>query len=253
MNVIQRILLILCALGLAAPALSAEPEVDLRPRYFELGLYTKDQGRRPSCAVFAVLGALEFHYSLAEGKAALLSEEFLIGAARRINPDQEEFNGFSIGEVVAAIERYGVVRADAMPNNLGGPPGEWVMSPEVREEALGRRKVRIRRAAGSKGEKIEAILRELKNGYPVAISLAWPPEGVVARVHTLRDQPVQEGAGHAVTVVGYQPASNDPDERLFLFRNSYGIRWGIGGYGLVSEVFLRKHLWDVVTFRLPEG
>ena len=35
-------------------------EVDLRPRFRELELHAKDQGRRPSCAVFAVVGAIEF-------------------------------------------------------------------------------------------------------------------------------------------------------------------------------------------------
>lgn len=47
-----------CAFGQTAEI--APDGLDLRPRFRELGLYAKDQGRRPGCAVFAVVSAMEF-------------------------------------------------------------------------------------------------------------------------------------------------------------------------------------------------
>src|SRR5436189_724082 len=39
---------------------TVQPELDLRPKFFALELNVKNQGRRPSCAIFAVVCALEF-------------------------------------------------------------------------------------------------------------------------------------------------------------------------------------------------
>lgn len=227
-------------------------EVDLRHRYFELGLHTKNQGRRPSCVVFALLGVLDFHYSDQNNAEVTLSEEFLIWATRQINPRQEDFDGFLFIEVLAAIRRYGLARSELMPNTLGVPVSQIVANQAALEDALTRRDVLINLAFGSTEAKIEAIVRELNEGYPVAVALAWPPDGVVARVHTLRDQPVRAGVGHAVTIVGYHRPQGPTGETLFLFRNSYGVHWGMGGYGYVSDGYLKEHLRDVVTFRLRE-
>src|SRR5207248_1129799 len=43
-------------------------EVDLRHRFFDLGLAVKDQGPRPSCSVFAVVSALELQLAEETGQ-----------------------------------------------------------------------------------------------------------------------------------------------------------------------------------------
>ena len=51
--------------------------------------------------------------------------------------------------------------------------------------------------------------------------------------------------GHAVMVVGY----NDKTER-FIVRNSWGMRWGIGGYCFLPYEFVldeRRYAWDFWT------
>lgn len=228
-------------------------EVDLRPRFFELGLYTKNQGRRPSCSVFAILGVLEFHYSLRKEAPVFLSEEFLVWATSQINPRQTDADGFSFGEVLAAIRRHGLVARDSVPDTFEGPLQESVAIQAIQAVAFGQEDFAITRVVGSNKEKLAAIMRELNEGYPVAIALAWPPDGVMARVHTLRDQKPREGAGHAVTLVGYHEPEGPEGERLFLFRNSYGPHWGVAGHGYVSESYLEKHLRDVVGARLASG
>ncbi|MES1167175.1 MAG: hypothetical protein ABUL68_04160, partial [Pseudomonadota bacterium] len=44
------------------------PTVDLRPRFLELGLNVKNQGPRPSCAVFALVSVLEYQNAKLSGR-----------------------------------------------------------------------------------------------------------------------------------------------------------------------------------------
>jgi C1A family cysteine protease len=52
--------------------------------------------------------------------------------------------------------------------------------------------------------------------------------------------------GHAVLAVGYDHA-----RRLLIFRNSWGHRWGLGGYGYLPYAFLADAAlsWDFWTMR----
>lgn len=224
-------------------------EVDLRDRFFTLGLSAKNQGRRPSCSVFAILSVVEFHFSLHEQEAQFLSEEFLIWATRQVNPHRTDFDGFTFAEVIAAIHSYGIARSHEMPNTLGGNVADIVATEQVRAAAIERRDVWFQAARGSNEAKIEAMVRELNKGFPVAISLRWPPRGVMARVHTLRDQKPRPEGGHAVTIIGYHQPDPASGELLFLFRNSYGLQWGMGGCGYVSDRYLKEHLYDVISVR----
>src|SRR4051812_47574385 len=106
-------------------------EVDLRPKFFELHLAVKDQGYRPSCAVFAVVSALEFQNAELSGKAEKFSEEYLIWAVRQttqhlpgasdpteaVAEDKDE--GFTLSEVVSALRAYGIPLQSSMPNTFG--------------------------------------------------------------------------------------------------------------------------------------
>ncbi len=62
---------------------AVQAEVDLRPRFFELELGVKNQGYRPSCAVFAIVSALEFQNAELSGRVEKFSEEYLIWAVRK--------------------------------------------------------------------------------------------------------------------------------------------------------------------------
>jgi hypothetical protein len=103
-------------------------EIDLRPKFFELELNVKNQGRRPSCAVFAIVSALEFQNAQLTGHAQKFSEEYLIWATRktltRVVPDAQQETetaddadaGFTLGEVVSALRDYGIPLQSSMPN-----------------------------------------------------------------------------------------------------------------------------------------
>ena len=141
-----------------------QAEVDLRPRFFQLELGVKNQGHRPSCAVFAIVSALEFQNAELTGKVEKFSEEYLIWAVRKsvrrlpsaaaaapADPGGEEYQdeGFALAEVVAALRAYGIPLQASMPNTFGSriesiedPP------PAIVQEARSHQRVFVHQVPG---------------------------------------------------------------------------------------------------------
>ena len=242
--------------------------MDLRPRYRELELGTKNQGLRPSCAVFAVVSALEFQNAAAAGHAEKLSEEYLIWAVRRTlgipagekrrfsngtgaDEEDERDAGFSLDEVLSAVRAYGVPLQSELPNTFGlgmeniPEPGESVIA-----SARERREVSTYMVPGVNNEvKIANIMHALNEGVPVVVSLRWPHWRSL-RAPTLSEQAPMEGYSHAVTVVGYLCETGNPEDVRFIFKNSWGVRWGVGGYGFAERRYLRRHLLNAVVIEV---
>lgn len=173
-----------------ADAFGTPPEisgVDMRPRFKELEFFVKDQGRRPSCAVFAVVSALELQNAEIAGRAEKLSEEYLIwatlqmtGSRARIALDEEGVGviddaGFSLLEVLQALGRFGIPTQDALPNHLGPEAATVAMPQELIEEAKARRSVVAYAVPGrDSGEMARNIIHVLNNGVPVILAMKWP-------------------------------------------------------------------------------
>jgi hypothetical protein len=245
--------------------------VDLRPEFRKLELGTKNQGLRPSCAVFAVVSALEFQNATAVGHAEKLSEEYLIWATRRTlglnsgekrraasDPveDDESDAGFVLGEVLSAVRAYGVPLQSEMPNTYGLAM-EKIPDPDdaLIASARARREVSTYMVPGVNNEvKIANIMHALNEGVPVVVGLRWPHWRTLAHAPMLSGQPPREGYSHAVTLVGYLSESGEPSGLRFIFKNSWGVRWGAGGYGFAEIAYLRKNLLDAVVIEVrPTG
>lgn len=223
-------------------------DVDLRATLREEGLYTKSQGRRPSCTVFAVLSALEY-FSALNGQPTQYSEDYAIWATRRYLADQGrgasgEFEagdaGFRLGDVHMALDAYGAAPLDAMPNTFGTgmeriePPAEDLI-------ATARQNVRLSALLVNHADwpaNRELIIRALNLGFPVIIGVGWPHE------NTLRSAPLVSGqepvSMHAVTLFGYRSDEGGKNLR-FVFKNSWGPQWGSGGYGWITDDYLAKN------------
>lgn len=238
-----------------------QQSVDLRPEFNDLNLHAKDQGRRPSCAVFAVVSALELENARAAGKPEKLSEEYLIWATRETlgipnvnspnyDPNRDGDLGFTLIEVVQALRRYGVPEADAMPNTFGKgmakiePPDSALI-----QEARQRREVRATYVTGKSREaQIANIVQALNTGLPVVVGLGWPHEATLRAAPLLSQQIPQYG--HAVTLVGYRNDKGKPDDTRFQFKNSWGPAWGINGHGWVTYEYLKKNLRSAVILEV---
>ncbi len=245
---------------------TVQPEVDLRPKFFELELGVKNQGHRPSCAVFAIVSALEFQNALLTGKVEKFSEEYLIWAARKTvqrmpaagsaqdSPnDEEQDEGFALSEVVSALRAYGIPLQSSMPNTFGkrieaieDPP------PDVVQEARSHERVFIHQVPGRDGAtRLNNIVQALNAGLPVPVGINWPATRVVNGY--LSTQKGAPDRGHAITLVGYKSATGRIEDAYFIFKNSWGPTWGQGGYGTVTYNYLSDYLHDAIVLEVQAG
>lgn len=226
--------------------------VDLRPVYQKHGLYLRNQGRRPSCAVFAIVGALEYEIARRRGRVEPLSEEFLIWAARSLQPDIPLDDGFHFGEVLSALQNYGIPRQVTMRNTFGRSMDSIQPTPEAISEATLLRRVIPVWIRANDRLLVHRLVNQLNQGTPVVVGLKWPNWRTLEHTALLSEQTPMHEAGHAVTLVGYKSAHGSPESIVFIFRNSYGVRWGSGGHGYVTVDYLRKNLIQAFYLTLPD-
>lgn len=235
--------------------------VDLRERFSEHGLHPRNQGRRPSCSVFAVASA--FGFALAEnGQSGAISEEYLLWSTLqylRRNPaliqgqdfdgDEPGDIGFSLMSVVQAAQWYGAALQKEMPNILGGDYAKIeAPSEELIERSRSRRLLRAARLGGRDAEhQVESIIKVLNAGWPVTIGTRWPSAYTLRRSALVDAQTPLPDYSHAVTLVGYIAPKGDLQDCVFIFRNSWGVRWGMAGHGLISRNYLLEHLLDAIV------
>jgi hypothetical protein len=244
------------------------PEVDLRPKFFKLELGVKNQGARPSCAVFAIVSALELQNAELSGKVEKFSEEYLIWAVRKSvqrlpspiavagdNAGAKEFSdeGFSLAEVVSALRAYGIPLQSAMPNtfgsrieSIGEPP------PAIVQQARDHQRIFAHQLPGrDRTTLLNNIVLTLNSGFPVPVGMAWP-NGRILNGY-LSGQKASADQGHAVTLVGYKSSTGRIEDAYFIFKNSWGPQWGQGGYGTVTYGYLHHYLDDAVLLEVRHG
>src|SRR5690606_32788328 len=133
------------------------------------------------------------------------------------------------------------VRMDRIPD----PPADVV------EEAQTRRRVYIHLMAASRdrASQVEAMTHALNAGVPVVIGIRWPHYRTIRGGVLSEQRPIPDYA-RAITLVGYTCRSGRPEDLVFIFKNSYGARWGQGGYGRVTRRYLVENLLDAVLLEV---
>jgi hypothetical protein len=237
-----------------------QPEVDLRPRFRELELHAKNQGRRPSCAVFAVVSALEYIHAENTGQAEKFSEEYLIWATRKSiqrteQPPADELTGddadtgFALTEVVTALRSYGIPLERSMPNTMGRAlDAVPEPAPGVINEARARTRGAVHLVPGrDAATRLNNLVHALNAGLPVTIGTAWP-RFFNMRAALLNSQ--EPSYSHAVTLVGYRCPSGRIEDTVFIFKNSWGANWGANGYGFATYDYLARHLHTAILLEV---
>jgi hypothetical protein len=203
--------------------------VDLR---LEFGT-VRNQGPRPTCLAFAVSDA---HAALRTGWIPLSCEYAFYHAQRRVG--RPPSRGALLSSMLEAL------RKDGQPEEGGWPylpttpadPASWV-PPNAVGALFGR--------AGEKARaSINHVIQELNDRRPVIILLALSrsffnpaPQGVI---HPGPGETPEPERRHAVIAVGHGKIDA---HRAVLIRNSWGERWGDGGYGWLTEAFLGPRLF----------
>lgn len=250
--------------------------VDLRPKFFSLALNAKNQGPRPSCAIFAIVSALEFQNALLTGETERFSEEYLLWAtcktlnrAPRVRLDETESvgtaaegsenldnidEGFALSDAVTALRAYGIPLQKSLPYSFA-KAGSFTDPPrEVIAEAKNRRRVSVISLPGHDQSTVLAnLVHALHAGVPVAVGMRWPPSRALRGNNLLNAQKPSETGGHAVTIVGYENKTGAVADTIFVFKNSWGVKWGAGGFGFVSYRYLFSNLMETALLEVSIG
>ena len=241
-----------------------QTEVNLHTKFAEYGLGVRNQGRRPSCAIYAIVCALEFENARLTGQGQNFSEDYLIWATRKTvhriplesapESADDADAGFILTEVVTALRAYGIPLQTSMPNNIDRKI-EAIEDPpaEIIKEARAHERVFAHLLPGrDTATRINNIVHALNAGKPVAVGMAWPNYHSL-RTGRLSAQRPMTGSGHAVTLVGYKSPTGRIEDAVFIFKNSWGADWGQGGYGTATYGYLSANLNDAVLLEVQPG
>jgi hypothetical protein len=219
----------------------------LRPAFGKWGLAPRTQGKRDTCSVFVVAGALEFAAAEKQRHGERFSVEFLNWGANRIVGADKDGGFFS--DLWRAFATYGICSENTMPYRASFDPA-LAPAPEALAEAKTRLALGLRQhwikdwnvKTGLTGEQFLAIKRTLNQGWPVCAGLRWPkrPEWSDNVLRMCPADVVYDG--HSVLLVGYREDPNQAGGGILIFRNS-----GNGGRdGSMPYTYARTYMNDAV-------
>jgi len=198
--------------------------VDLRSMFGP----ARNQGPRPTCIAFA---ASDTHAALRPGWEPLSCEYAFYHAQKRSNRPPSK------GALLSAM--LDTLRHDGQPQEGGWPYLPTTPSDEASwlpPKPVGQL---FARAGSKSGHDFDRIVDILDLGRPVIIltmlSRAFFKPSIDAVVHPAPNENPEPERRHAVIAVGYGTVDG---HRAILIRNSWGSRWGDGGYGWLTESFL---------------
>ena len=239
----------------AACAASQAPlpsKADLTPEFNRLGLIPQVQGS-DTCSLHAVASLAEFEIAEREPRPkAERSTEFLIWAAKKATGKDHDQAMFY--EAVCGLNKLGICREALMPEV---PAGHARRPPSA--DALADAKAQSNRwhvhwikrwdlKRPLDDVQLPAIKAALAHGHPVACGLRWPK--ILKGCELIQVPPPRAVEdGHSIALVGYvdNPGNNGG---VFLFRNSWGPKWGKNGYGSISYAYTWTYANDALWLEL---
>lgn len=227
------------------------PEVDLRPVFVEYSLYLKNQGARPSCSIFAVVSVLEYEYARRFGVNEPLSEEYMVWAFQRMFPGKPVNSGYNFGQLMEVLRECGIARRSLLPDSFASYLKDENPPMAALDDAVTRRAFHVVAFDPSEKILVSKIVYALNTQTPVIVGIKWPPQSTLEHNNLLKDQAPQPNSAHAVTIVGYR-SEGTPESVVFIFRNSYGPQWGLGGYGLMDVSYLQRNIISAFCLLVPK-
>lgn len=207
--------------------------VDLRDRFGEI----RNQGKRPTCMAFAASDA----HSCARESTEPLSVEYAFYYAVRLKAQPDRTQGVGIRSMVRAIS------TDGQPLESGWPyltdlsaTNDWKPPPNS-PGTLFRRNMTL-----SLPPALDRIYANLDAGRPVVLVMDISQSFYRVMADAILQAPASESrtGTHAVIAVGYGESGG---ARCLLIRNSWGGKWGNGGYAWVHEDYIAPRLHDAGT------
>jgi hypothetical protein len=219
-------------LGLPSVVLGAEvgnaslpASADLRPVFANWGLTQRLQGARGTCSVFTMAGAIEYALARRQGRATVLSVEFLNWASNQAATNRDDGSFFS--DLWSGFERYGVCPEADLPYQPRFDPGltppEQVLAAAARLKSAGLRLRWIKPwdvNTGLTEDHVIQIKRALASQWPVCGGFRWPKQERWTNNVLVMAPPSGVVDGHSVLLVGFKDDPGQPGGGTFLIRNS---------------------------------
>lgn len=198
--------------------------VDLRSMFGP----ARNQGSRPTCMAFA---ASDAHAALRQGCVPLSCEYAFYHAQKRSN--RPPTKGALLSAMLDTLAQDGQPHEEGWPYLSATPSDTASWSPPDPVGPL------FGRAGTKSRHDFDRIVAALDLGRPVIVltmlSRAFFNPSADAVVHPASNEAPEPERRHAVIAVGHGTVGR---HRAILIRNSWGPRWGDGGYGWLTEAFL---------------
>lgn len=187
----------------------------------------RDQGRRSACVGFAVAAAHEWMRA-----DKVRSVEDVLWVAHQMGGDPN-LEATTVQYALQGLQQHRHADEAAWPYGLPAFPAE--RPKEARDVQNQADLVAWRRM---RSLALDAIADEIAHARAVVLTLgvvvgAWPKSGLV-------DAPAgrKTPGAHAVLAVGTTTLASDIRT---VIKNSWGVAWGVDGYGLVSPRYLEQY------------
>ncbi len=203
------------------------PMIDLRPICSKI----ENQGKLGSCTANALVGALEFLEKKDNLPQADLSRLFIYYNERAIEHTTDSDSGATLRDGIKSLAKLGVC-----------PEADWKYviskfktkpSQKSYADASGHKIVSYHRILS-----LDDMRNCLAQGYPFVFGFTVYEsfESMEVEKTGVVNMPQPDEAvlgGHAVVAVGY-----DDNQKRFVVRNSWGTKWGMGGYFTIPYAYL---------------
>jgi C1A family cysteine protease len=199
--------------------------IDLRPKFEHWNLTNRLQGKRGTCSVFAIAGAVEFAAAHTRGEGQRFSVEFLNWSGNQVIGKAKDGGFFS--DLWSGYSKYGICsensfpyRAEFLPAN--DPPGQTIteatnqLSLQLQEHWIKKWNVKT----GLTKSQFTAIKRTLSAGWPVCAGCRWPNQPRWSNGVLQMCAPEAVFDGHSVLLIGYRDDPTQPGGGSFLLRDS---------------------------------
>jgi len=233
---------------------SAAQSIDLRPAFEKWGLGPRVQGKRNTCSVFTVTGALEYALVGQTNHATRLSVEFLNWASNQAIREMQDGGFFS--DLWRGFAIYGVCPEPDMPYQDKFDP-ERTPSEDAKDHARLLHEAGLQlhwikpwnRNTGLTDQQFVAIKQVLNRQWPVCGGFRWPK--AVRWKNDVLEMAPPEGVfdGHSVLIVGYRDDAEQAGGGTFLFRNSNNG----GRDGWMTYEYARAYMNDAVWIDYKES